>query len=274
VLVVTAHDLEKLHKALTDMDNRALPYAVKDSLNQSAFATRRQWEVEGRKTMHVRRSWAFRHRIPKARGGGLAHAVEKARLRKSITQMEAKSGNTHRFMEEQERGFTRFRMKGVQIPTIASRISHNIARVVRKPYYRDRMDFGPRYKYGHYKFTPGKGGRPRGARYIAGSARAARERGARFVYLEFSDNNKGIYDLGTGKGGRGSKIKKVWDMSHRTTTTKRNPMLRRTLKKLEPTFKTVHRSALEKQIRFVLKKRGFRVRGPNVLAEVARFRGP
>ena len=272
MLVVTSNDLGQLHKALTDMDDRALPYAVRNSLNQSAFATRRQWEVEGHKTMHVRRSWAFRHRIPKKRGGGLGHAVEKARLRKSIHQMESKSGNTHKFMEEQERGFTRYRTKGIQIPTTKSRISQNIARVVRKRYHREEIELGPRFNYRASAFNATG---PRGAhhRYIAASARAARKRGERFVYLEFSKNYKGIYDLGTGKGGRGSKIKKVWDMSHATTTTKRNPMLRRTLKKLEPTFKAAHRSALENQIRFVLKKRGFRVRGPNVLAEVARFQG-
>lgn len=269
MLVVTTEDLGKLHKALTSIDDIALPYAVQQSLNTSAFATRRHWEKEGRKTMNVRRSWAFRHRIPKARGGGLAHAVEKARRRKKIAQMYSKAGNTHKFMEQQERGFTRTRAKGVQIPMVKSRIGSSIKRVVRKPFHRDKMQFGRRFDIKSTRFRPSENGKSRGARYIAGTIRAARAQNKKFVFLKFSERDKGIYQI-TGKTRKGG-IKKVWDQSSPTTRTGSNPMLRRTLKALEPTFKTAHRSALEYQIKLVLKKRGFRVRGPNMLAEVARF---
>jgi len=257
---VTTNDLGKLHKALSELDSRgphagkALPIAAKESLNTSAFAARREWEKQGKRQMHVRNKWTFK---------GKFHKVVKARARKNINQMEAVTGNKHRYMAEQEHGVHKIRAKGLQIPEEQSRVGGDIKRIVSRSYWRSKIgkNIGPRFEYEHNRFAPRKGGKSRGARYIAGTLRAARARGRRYVYLEFSSRNRGIYDLDRAKG---SSLKGalVWDMSKRHTYTKPHPMLRTTLKVLEPNFKQFARMALEEQIRFVLKKRGIPYQGP------------
>jgi hypothetical protein len=255
MLRVTTNDLEKLHKTLRELDSRgphagkALPIAAKESLNTSAFAARREWEKQGKRQMHVRNKWTFK---------GKFHQVVKARARKNINQMEAVTGNKHRYMAEQEAGVRRVRAKGLQIPEERSRIGGDIKRIVSRSYWRRKIgkNIGTRYDASHGKF----GGNRR--RYAAGTIRAARAQGKRYIYLEYSRRQKGIYDLNMLKKGMDLKNALIWDMSRWTTYTKPHPMLRTTLKVLEPHFKQFARMALEEQIRFVLKKRGIPYQGP------------
>ena len=239
MLVVTTKDIEKLHKALKSMDKRALPYAARNALNTSAFATRTEWAKEGERTMTVRNKWTF---------GGRHHRVVKARLQTNIRFMEAAVGNTHRYMAQQERGFSRSAggRKGVPIPTTESRISGQHRRLVRRAYWRSRIKIGKRVQMG---------GKVRSrSQYIAANIRAAKKAGHNLVYLELGPT-RGIFDVRWK-----TKMKLVWDLSRKHTRTGKNPMLRRTLKRLKPAFKIYHRSALEEQIRFVMRKRGLRLR--------------
>lgn len=262
MLVVESKDVEKYYRALKELDGgRSLPFAARDSLNDSAFIARRVWAREGRKTMTVRNQWTFK---------GRHHAVNKARAKRDIAGMKSVVGNRLQYMAMQETGFVKQRPEGLQIPTKKSRIAEDKRRIVSRSYWRSKIgkSIGPRYDVNHPKFSQ-VGPKSRQARYIKGTVRAAKARGKRFVYLEFSDRNKGIYDIGTTPGSK--KLKLVWDMKAKSTRTKANPMLKRTLRTLEYHFPIIHRANLEKQIKFVLRKRGFRVRGANTLAELQRY---
>ena len=255
MLVVKQNDIKKLHEALKSLDSRgphagkALGVAAKEGLNTSAFAARREWEKQGRLQMHVRNKYTFK---------AAHHKVVKARARKNINQMEAVTGNKLRYMAEQEHGVRKVRAGGLQIPEEQARIGGDIKRIVSRSYWRNKIgkNIGPRYDRKHGKF----GGN--GRRYAAGVIRAARARGKRYVFLQYSSRHKGIYDINRMKGGNSLKNALVWDMSRRTTYTKPHPMLRTTLKVLKPYFPQYHRMALEEQIRFVLKKRGIPYQGP------------
>jgi hypothetical protein len=211
--------------------------------------------------MTVRNKWTF---------GGANHRVQKAALRKTIRQMEAVSGNKHKYMQEQERGVTRYAMwrKGAPVPTQRSRFGASMKRTMSPRYWRRNIRLGKRFKRNDAAFNPvsnkvtrgrNKGrerGKSRNQRYVAASVRQAKSQGRKFVYLDFGPGNRGIFDVSLAKS-----IKKVWNLNRKIRRTKANPMLARTLKKLKPAFPTYHRSALEEQIGFVLQKRGLRPSG-------------
>lgn len=284
MLVVDPKEIERFYKVLKEISPRGLPIAARDGLNNSAFATRTAWKKEGERSMvkgspKLRRNWTF---------NGRNHRVVKARTRKSINQMVAVTGNKLGYMAKQERGFMKFRNKGLQIAEPEGRVTGSHTRTVKRAHFRKggSMKLPPKNK--RYKFRPGKlsstGRRVTGARrgrvarglgsgssgswaqYVAASLRAARKSGADHVFLDGGRTNRGIYDI------RGGKLVLVWQMGFTSTRTKRNPMLSRTLKHLRQDFPIYHRQALEGQLRFHLKKQGFRVRGANIMSEVARFR--
>lgn len=236
MLVVQSTDIPRLHRFLRGLkDGRALSHAAKDGLNTSAFATRREWEKQGRATMNVRNFWTF---------GGRNSRVIKARATRNIMQMQAVVGNKLKYMAEQERGVSRFAMRrhGVPIPMTKARISNKKTRLMRRMYWRNRMQLGKRYKRAGSR-----------EQYIAMNIKKAKASGSNFVYLDMGSWGRGIYDVRTK-----TKMKKVWNMNRRFTRTKANPMLRRSLRTLRPAFPQYHKSALEGQIRFLLKKRGLR----------------
>lgn len=252
MLVVDTKDIEKLHKALSQMSPQGLPHAAREGLNASAFHARRLWAEEGARTMHVRNKWTF---------GGRHHRVVKARKTRRIEQMEAVAGNKLRYMDQQEHGVRRYAIsgKGVPWPRKKGRTGQSIKRLVRTVFWRNRMKVGPRLNPNHPRFTPMTGsssrrggGRSRKARYIAASIRAAKAEGKHLVYLDLGDK-KGIYDVKTK-----TKTKLVWDLSKRSRFTKPNPMLWRALNTLRPALPQIHKTALEGQIRFHLKKQGIR----------------
>jgi hypothetical protein len=248
MLVVTQGDIAKLHKALTDLkDKRALSHAAKDGLNTSAFAVRREWKAQGHRTMIVRNKWTF---------GGKHHRVVKARATKNINAMEAVTGNKLKYMLEQERGVSRFALwrKGVPIPTKKSRKGGKYTNLMRGTFWRRNIKLGRRLKESDAAFHKvGQSGKDRRSRYIAASIAHAKRQGSRFVYLDLGSWGRGIFDVQTK-----TKMKKVWQMNRRSTFTKPNPMLARTLRTLRPAFPTYHRMALEQQVRFVKTKRGIR----------------
>jgi hypothetical protein len=255
MLVVTAPDIAKLHGALTLLSEKALPHAAKDGINTAAFAVRREWKAEGERTMTVRNQYTF---------GGRRHRVVQATLKKRIKDMEAVAGNKNRYMLQQERGVSRFALwrHGVPIPTIRSRKGSNVKRLQQPRYWRRRMKLGKRFNRSDAAFHPsnrgGVRGKSRNQRYVAASVAQAKKQGRKYVYLDFGAGNRGIFDVEYS-----TIIKKVWNLNRKVTHTKANPMLARTLKKLEPAMSTYQRMALEKQIRLMLKWKGIRVRGAN-----------
>lgn len=259
MLVIDDSELEALYKALQDIDGgRALPFAAGRSLTKIAQNARAQWEVEGRKSLTVRNQYTFNKRN---------HRYIKARVMKNVNMMESRVGNKLRYVDMQETGFTKFRAKGLQIPLTSARVGSSNERIVRRAYWRERIgaSLGRRYKFSKFKNQKNSY-----RRYIAATVRAAKARGRRYVYLNFSSRNRALYDIGAKKGSK--KLEKVWQMNQRTTRTGRTPILKRTLEKLQGSSKAIHRESLDFQLRKVLQKRGIRVRGPSGLSAYRELR--
>ena len=247
MLVVKAQDIEKLHKALTDLkDGRALAHAARQGLTTSAKATSREWELQGRRTMTVRNKWTF---------GKKFHKVVKARVARRIIDMEAVAGSKHKYMREQEFGVSRFALwrKGVPIPTVASRVGASKKRLQSTTFWRRKIKLGRRLKPSNPAFAmqSGSSAKTRKQRYMAASMQLARRQGRRFVYLDLGSWGKGIFDVSLKR-----KVKKVWNLNRRSTYTKPNPMLQRSMREMKKFYPQFHRMALEEQVRFVKHKRG------------------
>ena len=238
MLTMGAKDVERLHKFLKDLSPRALPHAARESMNAAAFATRHEWAAEGKRTMTIRNHWTF---------GGRHHRVVKARTSRVIESMQSVVGNKHKYMREQENGIVRRGgwFQGVPIPTTVSRKGNDRTKLQRPSYWRRKIFLGRRMTRSQFKSR---------GQYIAATKAMAKRRGHKFVYLDMGSWGRGIYDVRLKR-----KMKKVWNLNRKSTRTRPNPMLRRSLQTLRPEFMRYHKSALENQIRFVLKKRGLRV---------------
>ena len=73
----------------------------------------------------------------------------------------------------------------------------------------------------------------------------AQKNNDRFVYLK-TRKSKGIFEV-EGKG-RGSKIKMVWNLTHRSVTIPRNPWLSPAVDKTKPLVPLFYRKALYNQL--------------------------
>lgn len=238
MLTIGAKDVERLHKFLKDLSPQALPHAARESMNAAAFATRHEWAAEGKRTMTVRNHYTF---------GGRHHRVVKARTARVIESMQSVVGNNHKYMREQENGVVRRGgwFKSVPIPTTVSRRSNDRTKTQRPTFWRRKILLGARKSRDQFQSR---------GQYIAATKAAAKRRGLKFVYLDLGSWGRGIFDIRLKR-----KMKKVWNLNRKSTRTRANPMLRRSLQTLRPEFERHHKSALENQIRFVLKKRGLRV---------------
>jgi hypothetical protein len=69
MLRVDTRDLERLHPNLQSARTRALPYAVRDALNQQAFTGRKLWQDRMKRSLTLRNKWTLGSvRFEKPRG--------------------------------------------------------------------------------------------------------------------------------------------------------------------------------------------------------------
>ena len=99
--------IEALENDLDKFHDRALPYAVRDTLNTLAYETSRIAKKNADRLMVMRNTYTSRS-IQFERAQGL-----------KVDQMKSAAGSLQEYMREQEEGFTRHRKgkHGVPVPT-------------------------------------------------------------------------------------------------------------------------------------------------------------
>jgi len=211
-VTVDLQGVEKLQRDLQTMRRRALPHAMRNALNDEAFAARKVWQSDMGKAFTLRNRWtAGSVRVEKARGI-------------NIGSMQAVTGSLAPYVAEQEFGAT---VQKEAIPTGAASGEGRIPgsqrkRQVRRPNLKRNIKLGPRVT--------------KGSRHVrlAGTIAAAKRGGHKFVFLELGRGGKrGIFRL---SGRNGNRLRMVYDLS-------RNSITKRATPTLEPAVGTVRKWA-------------------------------
>lgn len=216
--------LKGLKEAQADLKKmrRAVPYAEREYVNSAAFAGRKVWISRAQADMVLRTKWTTRSlQVIKATASGSPHA---------------RLGSVADYMRVQEEGATEQAQgkHGVPIPGAAPG-----KRKARKGKVSARNRLGALT----LKVSDVRGSRKR--RNAAAISMAARAGGG-VVYLDLG-RARGLYRITGTK--RGIRVRKVWDLSKKSITIPRNPMLAETLRLLSPQLPQLAEAALLAQFK-------------------------
>lgn len=215
--------IEDLQRDLHHVRAKAVPHAMRNALNDEAFAARKAWQGNLKKKLTLRSRFTDRSvRVDKARGTNM-------RTMRSVV------GSVADYLPEQEFGAA---VPKSAIPTGVASGEGRIPgserrRLVRRPNLKRNIRL-PRPIGG-----PGK-------RRVAATIAQAKRKKQRFVLLE-DGLRKGIFRVGGGK--RKTKLSMVYDLSHRAITKKARPTLGPALEKVIRRAPAIHRRALKAQFR-------------------------
>lgn len=235
MLTVDLKDLKRLTQDLETAKKSALPHAVRNSLNRTAFATRQVWQREIEDEFVTRNRYTTRSiRVEKARGT-------------KLPSMQATVGSTAPYMDTQEKGGVIRGGKHKPIPTSYAAGQMGAAprtRLVRKANYLGAISLSK---------ARGLSKRQRNAIAISQARRAGRKH----VLLE-TERGKGIFQLlgRTKKATRRrartrgkSQVRMVWDFSRSSVRVKPTPTLQSSLKLMHWRMLKIHHDAVVEQLR-------------------------
>lgn len=227
---VTWLGLDRAERDLRLFRDRAIPFAVRNGLNDAAFAGRLLWQARMRRAFVLRNRWTLRSALV-ARASGL-----------DVGSMESELGSPHEYLEKQETGFTEpaHGKHGVPIPTSAAADQDGAnprTALVSPTRWRSAITLAKR-----------PSAVSRQARNFAAMATAAKA-GTRFVLLELSGNRFGIFEGIGGLGDDGdTKLRMVWDMSRSSVRVDAHPTLDPALDALLPRLPAIQQRAVIKQL--------------------------
>lgn len=220
--------LAKLQDDLTTFAKRAVPIAVRNSLNTTAFEARRVWVGELKQRMVLRNTWTERSlRVEKAAGYDL-------------DSMESKVGSILPYVATREQGGTEAKKgkHGVALPT-SSAAGQGMktwprTRQVQRRHWMSSIRLADR---------PGAGRKQRNAIAIA---RAIKNKSKDVVFLDLG-RRQGLFRV-TGTR-RGLKVRMIWDLSKSSVRTAPIPTLAPALEALRPRLPAIHEKALLEQLK-------------------------
>lgn len=223
--------LRKLQKDLEKFAHKAMPFAVKNGLNDIAFAARKEWaENQLPKAFTLRNTWTARGlRVDKATG-------------RSIATMQSAVGSIRDYMLEREEGSTQTKRgkHGVAIPmTGASGQPKRAKRTkpVRPANYLQALQVA--------RTTTGT----RKRRNVVGMMQAIKSGGVAYLEMRKATKGggqgglrKGLFRVSGGK--RKPKLRLLYDLTKSVVRTKPIPTLEETLKAMAPRYVRIQMSAL------------------------------
>ena len=200
MIAVDVREVEQLEKDLKTLAKKAFPFAVRDTLNDLAFDARRDYAERAGEEMKLRGPWTVKSmRVDKVRGV-------------MVSKMVSVSGSIEPYMESQESGAKESAKGryGVPAPAVSK------SRIKNRPKTPARNRFGG---------LTGVVSLQKGSRQVrnAGAIAYAARKGGGIVFLNLG-KRKGLYRVSPGKK-RAAKIRKVWDLSKKSITITKNPML-------------------------------------------------
>lgn len=213
--------LDRLISDLKKARKQALPYAIRDTLNTTAFEARKEWQGQVRRTFETRNTFTER-----------AILVDKARGL-DPRRMEARVGSVASYAGKIEEGSTR-RGKGKSkpIPTNVARIGGQHGKLVRSS-SRLRAIQAARGR---------KGASPQQRNAIA--LAVARKKKQKYAVLERRNGGRAIFAVR-----RKLAPSMVWDLSRRSVRVPAHPTLEPALHRLRPRLEGIARDALLRQLR-------------------------
>jgi hypothetical protein len=215
--------LSRMFRDLERFRSKAIPFAMRATLNETAFAARKLWVDEIQRTLVTRNTFTTR-----------SLHVEKATGR-TVLGMKAVLGSRAPYMGDRE-GASRSD-RGPVPTTVASgegRSGKPRRRLVRRPNRIGSITLPDKVRQGSRK--------QRTAVTIAMAAR----KGHRTVFLEL-ERRKGFFRLTGGK--RRPKVDMLWDTSKKSHAVKAHPTLGPALKRVGRLIPGIQRKALLAELR-------------------------
>lgn len=233
-IAVTWLGLDRAEKDLRLFREKAIPYAVRNTLNDAAFVGRRLWQKKMRKAFTLRNRWTQRSALVER-----AHGTD-------LGSMESQLGSAEAYLAQQEEGFVE-RAKGkhgVPIPTSAAADQDGAnprTNLVNPTRYLSAINLAKR-----------PGAVSRQARNYAAMAQAAKA-GTRFVLLELRGGKMAIFEasshLGNVQTGNDSlTMRMVWDLSRKSVSVDAHPTMSPALDDLLPQLPSIQRRHIIKQL--------------------------
>lgn len=220
---VRFNGLNKLVRDLQRFRAKALPFAMRRTLNDTAFAARKLWVAEIQRTLTTRNTFTERSlRVERATG-------------RNITGMRAVLGSTASYMGDRE--VDSRTTEGPVPTTVASgegRSGKPRRKLVRRPNRIGAIALPDKVRRGSRK--------QRTAVTIATAAR----KGHRYVFLEL-ERRKGFFRL-TG-GMRRPKLDLLWDTRQKSHRVKAHPTLGPALQRVMRLLPDIQRKALLDELR-------------------------
>lgn len=222
MIQVKLHRVERLERHLAKF-TKAVPYAIKGALNDTAFAAREEWARQLQSTFVLRNKWTEKGlRVDKASG-------------RNIATMQAVVGSLRDYMKDREEGSTETKRgkHGVAIPMSgASGQAKKAKRTkpVRRTNYLSAITM--------HKRVSGTD-----ARKNTVAIMMAKKAGGGVVLLQ-KRGRKGLFRVQAG----GKKPRLLYDLSKSVVRTKPYPTLQETLKVIEPKRMGIWQKNLEAQL--------------------------
>jgi hypothetical protein len=215
--------LSRMFRDLERFRSKAIPFAMRATLNETAFATRKLWVDEIQRTLVTRNTFTTR-----------SLHVEKATGR-TVLGMKAVLGSRTAYLGDVEAGNTN--PKGnvpTGVATGEGRGAKPRRRLVRRPNRIGSITLPDKVRQGSRK--------QRTAVTIAMAAR----KGHRTIFLEL-ERRKGFFRVTGGK--RRPKIDMLWDTTQKSVRSKPYPTLGPALKRVERLIPGIQRKALLAELR-------------------------
>jgi hypothetical protein len=227
---VDTREVEKLARMLQTFKRSAVPHAVRETLNRTAFEGRKGWQARMKHGMILRNHWtAGSVRVEKAMGT-------------NIPTMESRIGSALPYLETQESGGVEHShgKHGVTIPTTSAAGQAMKARPRRK--LVQKKNWMGAINLAHSAQV--SGGR---WRRNAVTMAMAEKRGQQYVFLDLG-RRKGIFKISRTSKGR-MKVRMIWDLTRPQVTIHARPTLEPTIKMLEGAAPEFQKDALIAQLR-------------------------
>jgi len=229
MLLLDDRQIRKLATRLRSEAPQALKYAVRDTLNTAAFETRKHWQGQMQTTFTLRNRW-----IP-----GSIRVEKVSGL--DVRTMESRVGSLFGPLKVQEdSGTIQGRGKeGYRRPTKRAkpqgRVTRQAVRMARLSLTHPKLD------------VPNPSKSKPIAQKIMVAARMARAAGYRYVFLELSEQSRGIYQLMGSK--RRPKLRTIWDMRHGSVHIPKHATLEPAYKRTVRTMPRFGEAALLRQLK-------------------------
>lgn len=209
--------------ALKRMREKAVPYALKNTLNRAAFETRTIWQGEIKKTFVLRNTFTER-----------SIRVEQA----SVNKLTSTVGSIAGYMATQEQGGTdsgRHGRKPIPGPVAAGQAAGSSrTRLVRARFKLGAINVA-------HPITRGDR-HQRNAIAIA----TAKNAGKKLVLLERASGGKGIFVLGGGAKRPSARL--LWNVAKASVHIRPEPTLQRSLAVVKPKLEGMLLAAIEQQM--------------------------